>query len=92
VDGVPEAFDRRMGILTSAKPACLVLDFVGNSNHKLANVWDVLGGNYDVQVRDLAKEEAARQKKPVGEVLEQAKALLELERQLKQKLSEIDRE
>lgn len=81
VDGVPEAFDRRMGILTSGKPACYVLDFVGNSNHKLANVFDVLGGNYDADVRELAKTEAVRQKKPVGEVLEQAKALLELERQ-----------
>lgn len=81
VDGIPEDFDRRMSILTSAKPSCYVLDFVGNSNHKLANVFDVLGGNYDVAVRELARQEAARQKKPVSEVLEQAKALLELERQ-----------
>lgn len=81
VDGIAEPFDRRMSILTSAKPACYVLDFVGNSNHKLANVFDVLGGNYDVQVRELAKTEAVRQKKPVSEVLEQAKAVLELERQ-----------
>jgi len=81
VDGVAEEFDRRMAILASDKPACYVVDFVGNSNHKLANVWDVLGGNYDVQVRELAQQEAKRQRKPVSEVLEQAKALLELEQQ-----------
>ena len=81
VDGPPDASERRLAIRLSEKPACYVLDFVGNSNHKLANVWDVLGGNYDVQVRELARQEAARQKKPVSEVLEQAKALLELERQ-----------
>ncbi|HVK14424.1 MAG TPA: DEAD/DEAH box helicase [Gemmataceae bacterium] len=80
VDGVPEAFDRRMGILTSDKPNCLVLDYVGNSEHKLASAYEVLGGNYDAESRDLARREAARQQKPVGEALEQAKALLELQR------------
>lgn len=81
VDGVPEPFDRRMAIMTSDKPTCHVLDFVGNSKHKLANVFDVLGGNYDAQVRELAQGESQRMKKPVAEVLEQAKALLDLERQ-----------
>lgn len=81
VDGVPDAFDRRMAILTSAKPCCYVIDFVGNSNHKLANVFDVLGGNYNAQTRELAQREAAKSRQPVAEVLEQAKAVLELERQ-----------
>lgn len=81
VDGIEDAQERRLSILTSAKPSCYVLDFVGNSKHKLANVFDVLGGNYDAQVRELARNEAERQKKPVGEVLDQAKALLDLERQ-----------
>lgn len=81
VEGVPDSQDRRLAILTSDKPACYVLDFVGNSGHKLANVFDVLGGNYDAQVRELAKQEAGRQKRPVAELLEQAKAVLDLERQ-----------
>jgi superfamily II DNA or RNA helicase len=83
VDGVPEEFDRRMAILTSGKPNTLVLDFVGNSEHKLANAYDVLGGNYDAESKQLAREEARRQRKDVGEVMEQARALLALERQMK---------
>lgn len=85
VYGVPEAFDRRMAILTSEKPNCLVLDFVGNSEHKLANSYDVLGGNYDVEARELARKEATRQRKDVGEVMEQAAALLALERQWRER-------
>ncbi|WP_020476628.1 DEAD/DEAH box helicase, partial [Zavarzinella formosa] len=85
VDGVPEAFDRRMGIMTSAKPACHVLDFVGNSNHKLANVFDVLGGQYDVPTRELAAAESRRNKKPVDELLEQARLLRQLEMQWRER-------
>lgn len=85
VDGVAEAFDRQMAILTGGKPNCLVLDFVGNSNHKLASAYDVLGGNYDTQTRELARTEATRQRKDVGEVMEQAAALLAIERQWKER-------
>ncbi len=81
VDGVPDATDRRLSILTSGKPDCLVLDFVGNSEHKLANSYDVLGGNYDVEVRELARQEARRQRRDVAQVMEQAAALLCLERE-----------
>lgn len=85
VDGVAEAFDRSMGILTSGKPNCLVLDFVGNSNHKLASAYDVLGGNYDAEAKELARREATRQRKDVGEAMEQAAALLAIERQWKER-------
>lgn len=85
VDGVPDATDRRLSILTSEKPNCLVLDFVGNSNHKLASSYDVLGGNYDTEARELAAREARRQRKDVGEVMEQAAALLAIERQWKER-------
>lgn len=85
VDGVPDAQDRRLAVLTSDKPNCLVLDFVGNSNHKLASSYDVLGGKYDVETRDLARREAARERKDVGEVMEQAAALLAVERQWKER-------
>lgn len=81
VDGVPDAQDRRLAILTSDKPACHVLDFVGNSKHKLANVFDVLGGNYDAEARALAMGEAEHHKRPVGELLDQAQAILSLERE-----------
>lgn len=64
---------------------CLVLDFVGNSNHKLAGAYDVLGGNYDSETKELARREATRQRKDVGEVMEQAAALLAIERQWKER-------
>ena len=86
VDGANlQADDRRLNIATSDKSDCLVLDFVGNSNHKLASAYDVLGGNYDAQTRDLARSEATRQRKDVGEVMEQAAALLAIERQWKER-------
>lgn len=85
VDGVAEAFDRRMAILTGDKPNCLALDFVGNSNHKLASAYDVLGGNYDQEARELARRETAAARKDVGEVMEQAAALLAVERQWKER-------
>lgn len=81
VDGVDDDFERRMAILTSEKPNCLVLDFVGNSEHKLASTYDVLGGNYDIEERQLAAREAREGRKDVGEVMEQARLLLQLERQ-----------
>lgn len=85
VDGVPDAGDRRLAILTSDKPKCMVLDFVGNSNHKLANAYDVLGGNYDCETRELARREATGERKDVGETMNQAAALLALERQWKER-------
>lgn len=85
VDGVPDAQDRRLAILTSDKSKCLVLDFVGNSRHKLASAYDVLGGNYDCETRELAKGEATRERKDVGEVMDQAAALLLLEREWKER-------
>jgi superfamily II DNA or RNA helicase len=84
VDGVAEPFDRRMQILTSGKPDCLVLDFVGNSEHRLVSSFDVLGGDYDSEVRDLARREAAPQK-DVGQALEQARHLLALRRHWKER-------
>ena len=81
VDGQPTAFDRKTAIFTSAKRDCLVLDFVGNSSHKLANAWDVLGGNYDVETKELAREEAKGGKPTaVEENLKKAAALLAVER------------
>lgn len=85
VDGIPDAMDRKLSILTSDKPSCYVIDFVGNSNHKLANAFDVLGGNYDSETRELARRESAKAKRDVTEVMEQAAALLTLERQWKER-------
>lgn len=81
VDGQPTAFDRRTAIFTSEKKDCLILDFVGNSSHKLANAWDVLGGHYDVETKELAKTESKGGKPTdVEENLKKAAALLAIER------------
>lgn len=56
VDGPAGADARRRAIAASGKPDVLVLDFVGNSRHRLVSSLDVLGGNYDVEVRELARE------------------------------------
>lgn len=85
VDGVADPMDRRLAILTSGKSNCLVLDFVGNSEFKLANAYDVLGGNYDVETRELARTEAKKTRKDVGEVMEQARLLLMLEREMRER-------
>lgn len=83
VDGVPLAEERRLAVRMSEKPSCLVLDFVGVSEHKLATSYDVLGGNYDVQTRELASQEAKRQRRDVNELMEEAAALMELENEQK---------
>lgn len=54
VDGPETAEERLAAIAGSAKPACIILDFVGNSGrHKLISVADVLAGEA-VHESDLA--------------------------------------
>lgn len=65
VDGPSTAEERRAAIAASLKPHVLIMDFVGNSGtHKLVSMVDVLGGNYDDEVRERAasngKNRAAR--------------------------------
>jgi superfamily II DNA or RNA helicase len=62
VDGPPAPESRRAAIAASGKPKVLVLDFVGNSRHKLVSSVDVLGGNYDAEVRELARKQVADRK------------------------------
>lgn len=68
--GIVDAFDtpeeRRDAISTSAKPSCLIVDFVGNSGrHKLMSSADILGGNVSDEVLERA---IARAKKLGGRV------------------------
>lgn len=76
----PEA--RRQGIAQSAKPFALILDFVGNSRHKLANIGDILGGSFDEEVRRLAMDLAKQMSGPIdmSALLKQAEAALEARR------------
>lgn len=50
------AWERQMAIATSENPDAVVLDFVGASRNGVVDCYDVLGGNYDVEIRQLARE------------------------------------
>lgn len=74
VDGLPTAQERRSAIAESAKPNTLVLDFVGNSKHKLVSSIDVLGGKYSARLLKLAgKKLQQKGGGTVDEAIEEAK-------------------
>jgi superfamily II DNA or RNA helicase len=78
VDGIPTPDGRRDAIAASVKPWVTVLDFVGNSKHKIITAVDVLGGNYDVEVKDLAAGRLASKPGNVRESMRKAKAAMQL--------------
>lgn len=62
IDGLDDADARKLAIARSTKPNVVVLDFVGNSgHHKLVTTADILGGNYDDEVVEKAKEDVAKE-------------------------------
>jgi len=72
VDGPATPAERRAAIAASAKKACLLVDFVGNSGrHKLMTATDILGGDYSEEVQALAVHAMSKAKAPrnVREVL-----------------------
>jgi superfamily II DNA/RNA helicase len=86
VDPYPTAEERKDAIAASAKPFATVLDFVGNSKHQVISATDVLGGNYDVAVRDLADDiVGAHQNGNVQDALLKAKASMLLEAEEKKR-------
>lgn len=81
VDGLATAEERRAAIAASAKPHCVVLDFVGNAgSHKIVSVADCLAGSA-VDPNDIAEAIASAKKEtePVDmeELIEKAKAARE---------------
>ena len=82
VDGPDTADARKAAIAASAKPSCLVVDFVGNAGkHKLVTSADVLGGKVSEEAMELA---VARVKK-AGGPMRMAEALDEAEAELQQR-------
>lgn len=81
---------RRAAIAASDKPEMLVLDFVGNSGkHNIIHAADVLGGDYEDEVVELAKREMAKLPMLVGDALIEAeKKLRELREAADQKRRE----
>ena len=80
VDGLGTPEERQDAIAASSKPYAVVLDFVGNSKHQVVTATDVLGGNFDVDVRDAADEIiGVRQNANVRDALNKGRASLLLE-------------
>jgi superfamily II DNA or RNA helicase len=93
VDGpeTPEA--RRAAIAASAKPSCLVVDFVGNAGkHKLVTSADILGGKVSEEALERALNRAKNAGAPVrmADALDEAEEELRLEREQAQ-LAEVAR-
>ena len=82
VDFDGDAQDRQLAILTSEKSDCLVLDFVNAGAAGLVTVDDILGGDYDAEVREVALADRKSGDTSVGESLKRAKFLLSLEREM----------
>jgi len=85
VDGPETAGDRRAAIAASAKPSCLVVDFVGNAGkHKLVTSADILGGKVSEEALDLAVARAQKAGGPVNmsEALDEAEAELNEQKRL----------
>lgn len=90
-DGVETAELRRQAIAQSAKPCCLVVDFVGNSGkHKLMTSADILGGNVSDSVLDRARKRLEQLGKParvsdvIAEAEEDERAELEKRRRVEE--------
>jgi superfamily II DNA or RNA helicase len=77
VDGLDSKEARKDAIAASEKPYATVLDFVGASRLGVVAASDVLGGNYDVDTRDLADEIVGAQRNGnVRDALTKARASL----------------
>jgi len=79
VDGPETAEERKAAIATSAKPSCLVVDFVGNAGkHKLVTSADILGGKVSEEAMELAVARTLKAGGPVkmAEALDEAEAEL----------------
>jgi len=80
IDHVADPAQRKNRIAGSAKPSCLILDFVGNSGrHKLIAPEDILGGKLSDEVVAKARDIA---KKKGNEEVDMAAALEQAERDI----------
>ncbi|HEY9173796.1 MAG TPA: DEAD/DEAH box helicase [Verrucomicrobiae bacterium] len=85
VDGPETAEERKAAIAASAKPSCLVVDFVGNAGkHKLVTSADILGGKVSEEALELAVARSLKAGGPVkmAEALDEAEAELQEQKRL----------
>ena len=87
VDGLDTDDERKAAIAASAKPTCLILDFVGNSGkHKLMTSADILGGNVSDEVIEAAVERAKREggAMRMDELMDEEEERMRIEREKRQ--------
>jgi superfamily II DNA or RNA helicase len=85
LDQLHSAFERREAIAESPKPACLVLDFVGNSGkHKLVTTADILGGKYDEETRAMAVADVSES----GSSVRMADALKKADQKIRERIEQ----
>ncbi len=90
VDGPDTAEARKAAIAASAKPSCLVVDFVGNAGrHKLVTSADILGGKFS----EAAIEKAVVKAREAGGPVNMTQALDQAEEELREqaRLAEVAR-
>ena len=93
VDGPDTADARKAAIAASAKPSCLVVDFVGNAGrHKLVTSADILGGKFSEAAIEKAIVKAREAGKPVNMARELDLAEEEIKQEREQaRLAEVAR-
>jgi len=80
VDGLEDKDARKAAIRDSAKPSCLLVDFVGNSGrHKLMTSADILGGKVSDEAisRAVAKAKTAGKAVRISELLDEEQLAIE---------------
>jgi type I site-specific restriction endonuclease len=92
---IPDGQGRRELIASSSKPAVEILDFVGNSGrHKLMTPADILGGEYDDEIVERAKDNVRKKAgEPANMTLELqfAQEQIHAERKAKREAAERER-
>lgn len=86
VDNYSSAEDRKEAIANSAKPLMTVLDFIGTTgSHNLAEVTDILGGEYEEDIIAAAKAKLRNgETEVVSELLKKTKEEFEAEKKRRQ--------
>lgn len=91
VDGLATPEARKAAIANSAKSACLIVDFVGNSGrHKLMTSADILGGKVSEEALAVAVERAKKSGKAVRMADELDLAQGEIDKQREQRKQEAE--
>lgn len=81
VDGIETPDGRKDAIAASPKPWATVLDFVGANRCRAITATDILGGNYDVDLRAVANEIMGARSGNVRDAIAKARAAMFLERE-----------